>query len=399
MNVHDLINYERKKRNIFHHVYWSREMARLAQSQANYCAKVGRPVHSDRYAYQGGENLAQGPSNFTPRAIVDCWLNSKAGHREYLLSPTVRKAGIGIAKARGKTFVAWAFSDVPPSYPDCPNYKPPKPKALNLKKVSDSFITTFLKNSKSNLNKIFSNSKQRYLKKLVLNLTVLATEIGLIWVAYNTFTHRYTPLVGALSIMGIIVLLWFLISLSKKRGFRYKRPGMIKTTIVVISLMVIFAFAGVQPLAGYKDNLITKLDISDSLLNSDYAEIYTGQIAGVDDWSVSLDGGKWESNIATVKVSLCNRAEVRRYFMLNYKLVAIDSTGKVIEPWTCKPGSDKGEFTSGLFATYDKEFYPNECWAGELMFTLSPYSGETGLYITRFNHQRKYMLFTFGSPP
>jgi len=121
--VHDLVNSERKKRGI-RTVYWSREMAQLAQSQANYCAKVGRLVHSNRYAFRGGENLAEGGSNFTPRAIVNTWLGSRAGHIEYLISPRVRKAGVGIAKSRGKTYVAWAFSDQPPTYPDCPYYKP-----------------------------------------------------------------------------------------------------------------------------------------------------------------------------------------------------------------------------------------------------------------------------------
>ena len=121
-NVHDLINVERKKRKLSH-VYWSREMARLAQSQADYCAKAGHLVHSSRYAFQGGENLAQGGGHFSPRAIVSCWMHSKAGHREYLLSPRVTKAGVGIARRNGKTFAAWAFSDASPSYPDCPYYK------------------------------------------------------------------------------------------------------------------------------------------------------------------------------------------------------------------------------------------------------------------------------------
>ena len=120
--VHDLINAERKRRKLST-FNWSREMARLAQSQADYCAKVGYMVHSSRYAFQGGENLAMGGRNFSPRAIVNCWLNSKAGHREFLLSSRVRKAGVGIAKSRGKTFVAWAFSSEAPSYPDCLHYK------------------------------------------------------------------------------------------------------------------------------------------------------------------------------------------------------------------------------------------------------------------------------------
>ena len=124
--VHDIIRDERVKRGL-PSVYWSREMARLAQSQADYCASVGHMVHSDRYAFQGGENLAtQSAGYFTPRAIVNCWLRSP-GHRKYLLSPQVTKAGVGIAKRNGKTFVAWAFSDSPPFHHDCPGCHIRKP--------------------------------------------------------------------------------------------------------------------------------------------------------------------------------------------------------------------------------------------------------------------------------
>ena len=120
-NVHDIIKSERRKRGI-PTFYWSREMARLAQSQADYCAKVGRMVHSSRYAFQGGENLCGGKGSFSPRQTVNSWLGSPR-HREYILSPRVRKAGVGIARRNGKMFYAWAFSDASPSYPDCPAYK------------------------------------------------------------------------------------------------------------------------------------------------------------------------------------------------------------------------------------------------------------------------------------
>jgi uncharacterized protein YkwD len=120
--VHNLINKERKRRHL-PHVYWSREMTRLAQSQASYCAKVGRMVHSKRYAFQGGENLCGGKGNFSPRVVVNTWLKSKKGHREYMLSPVVKKAGVGIAKRNGKMFVAWAFSSSPCTYPDCPHFR------------------------------------------------------------------------------------------------------------------------------------------------------------------------------------------------------------------------------------------------------------------------------------
>jgi hypothetical protein len=68
-------------------------------------------VHSSRYAFKGGENLVGGRGSFTPKDVVKSWMHSKAGHREYLLSPRVRRAGVGMARRNGKMFVAWAFSD------------------------------------------------------------------------------------------------------------------------------------------------------------------------------------------------------------------------------------------------------------------------------------------------
>lgn len=140
--IHEIINAERRKRGL-RHVYWSREMARLAQSQANRCAKIDRMQHSNRYAFQGGENLAESGGRFPPREVVNTWLRSKAGHREYLLSPRVAKAGVGVAKRKGKTFVAWAFSDSPPSYPDCPGYKKKLPSS-KLPKVNRKYAHRIL---------------------------------------------------------------------------------------------------------------------------------------------------------------------------------------------------------------------------------------------------------------
>ena len=110
--VHKLINEERKKRGI-PSARWNQELYYLAKQQTNHCAKVGRLEHSDRFAFEGGENLFGGKGNITPRSIVNAWLKSKAGHREYLLSPYVKSAGVAISKSRHGTYCAWSFSDKP----------------------------------------------------------------------------------------------------------------------------------------------------------------------------------------------------------------------------------------------------------------------------------------------
>lgn len=108
--VHYLINKERKKKGL-NIVVWDWKLFDLAKSQAIYCARKGHLIHSNRYAYQGGENLAQVPRGSGAKTIVDCWMHSKAGHREYLLSYRVKSAGVGIYENGRWAYVAWAFSD------------------------------------------------------------------------------------------------------------------------------------------------------------------------------------------------------------------------------------------------------------------------------------------------
>lgn len=113
--VHRLINEERKRRGL-PWVRWSSNMYRLAKDQSNKMARVGRLFHSDRYALQGGENCWMGKGysqRALPKAIVDSWMKSHAGHREWLLDPTVKTAAVGISSSRHGTFAAWAFSDQP----------------------------------------------------------------------------------------------------------------------------------------------------------------------------------------------------------------------------------------------------------------------------------------------
>gem|GEM_PF-3542783 len=263
--VHDLINSERKKRDI-PSVYWSREMARFAESQANHCARVGRLVHSDRFAFQGGENLAEGGENFSPRAIVDCWLRSKAGHREYLLSPRAKKAGVGIAKSRGKTFVAWAFSDEPPSYPDCPYYKPPRPKAVK-GLINKLLRQSSRKQSPSRAAKVKRKIEYlvkyrripRRLIKLCLNLAILTGLGFLIRYGYLLFVeHSEEALKGSIVLIVGIAAWVFVIKLSQSRQYRWVKPSFKLTTFSVVAILLIFAFAGVQPMSIFKNKLVNK---------------------------------------------------------------------------------------------------------------------------------------------
>lgn len=120
-----------------------------------------------------------------------------------------------------------------------------------------------------------------------------------------------------------------------------------------------------------------------------------------EDWKIQLDGRSWKGSTVTVELTITNLGPRRNLGLASLmdagpELVAIDSTEKIVEPWVPEPDISEGELL--VFPPYTREFYPNESWSGSLKFEMSPYSGETGLYMTRFYHQRRYFLFDLGSP-
>lgn len=113
--VHRLINEERRRRGL-PWVRWSQKMYVLAKDQSNKMAKAGRLFHSNRYALKGGENCWMGKGyseRALPKAIVNSWMKSREGHREWILDPRVKTAAVAISRSKHGTFAAWAFSDQP----------------------------------------------------------------------------------------------------------------------------------------------------------------------------------------------------------------------------------------------------------------------------------------------
>lgn len=97
---------------------------------------------------------------------------------------------------------------------------------------------------------------QQYGIKLLLNLCIIGLEISLIWTGYNAFTQQWSPIWGAVIFIGNIAILWICLSIVRQRKFRWQRPGLFKTTLALIAVAIICTFAGIQPLASYKDSLV-----------------------------------------------------------------------------------------------------------------------------------------------
>jgi hypothetical protein len=95
--------------------------------------------------------------------------------------------------------------------------------------------------------------------RLILNLSLLSLLGLLVWSGVLLFTQRFmqSPLVGSLVfVFEFIVFVWLCRVVSRNS---WRQPGMKLTLFSAVSLLLIFSFAGVQPLTTYKDNLVNSI--------------------------------------------------------------------------------------------------------------------------------------------
>lgn len=96
--------------------------------------------------------------------------------------------------------------------------------------------------------------------KLFLNLLVLALFGFIIWSAIQLFSGKFlnSPLIG--SIVFFIEIIAFIFLCIHFRANSWRPPNIIITALVLIAMAVIMTFAGVQPLSGYKDIVISNVN-------------------------------------------------------------------------------------------------------------------------------------------
>ncbi len=97
--------------------------------------------------------------------------------------------------------------------------------------------------------------------RLCLNLTVLAGLVLLIRHSYFLFTHKLSALSGSISLI-IGITIWVLLIKFLNSKYRWVKPSFKLTTFLTIVVLLIFTFAGVQPMSTYKDALIEKWGVT-----------------------------------------------------------------------------------------------------------------------------------------
>lgn len=94
------------------------------------------------------------------------------------------------------------------------------------------------------------------LYRLFLNLSLLLALGVVIWTGIKLFSREfvYSPLIGSLIFIGELVFFFWLWKIVAKNSWRW--PSMKLTVFSLMVIAIIFAYAGVQPVAYYKDQAI-----------------------------------------------------------------------------------------------------------------------------------------------
>jgi hypothetical protein len=255
------------------------------------------------------------------------------------------------------------------------------------------------------------------LYRLLLNLCILSVFGLLIWSGIRLFSHQFvhSSLAGSLILLAEFILFIWMWRVVSKNSWRW--PSMKLTIFSLICLFIVLAFAGVQPIATYKDTVASNLKsttqsisaaLSKSTSSSESTPTQTKppptppQTITIDNWQIQLISSSWKGSTLNVNLKITNLGPRRNFGFASFiepgpELAVIDSTNKKIDPWVPQPDFSKGELMT--VPPYTKEYYPNESWSGSLKFEMSPYSGQTKLYIGRYSWTQIVPLFSLGSPP
>jgi hypothetical protein len=130
------------------------------------------------------------------------------------------------------------------------------------------------------IEKWFSSANYRHkwigkVYRLTLNCLIIATLGFLIWSAINLFSQHFTnsPLAGTMVFiieLAFFIWLWRVVA---KNSWRW--PSMKLTVLLVLVLFLISAFAGVQPMTSYKNQIFSALKSASEDLSQKMEKIPT----------------------------------------------------------------------------------------------------------------------------
>lgn len=92
--------------------------------------------------------------------------------------------------------------------------------------------------------------------KLLLCLLVIAGISIIVWTGYMLFTHQISLVIGTIVFLAEIGLLIWIISVLRSSRFRWREPSFKLVFWPLVAIILVCAFAGVEPMSSAKDRVI-----------------------------------------------------------------------------------------------------------------------------------------------
>ena len=110
------------------------------------------------------------------------------------------------------------------------------------------------------------------LYRLILNLAILSLLAVVMWSGVRLFSHQlvHSAMVGSILFVGEFAFFIWAWTIVAKNSWRW--PSMKLTVFTLICLFLVFAFAGVQPFATYKDSAWHKIESAFSTTNNNQSK-------------------------------------------------------------------------------------------------------------------------------
>jgi uncharacterized protein YkwD len=95
--------------------------------------------------------------------------------------------------------------------------------------------------------------------KLFLGLLVIAGFVDIIHRGYILFTHQTSLVMGAILFLAEVGFWIWLVTVLRRPKYRHSKPSFKLTFVSVLAIVLVCAFAGIEPLSTYKDNVLNKI--------------------------------------------------------------------------------------------------------------------------------------------
>lgn len=182
---------------------------------------------------------------------------------------------------------------------------------------------------------IRANKNLGKIYRLLINLSILSLLGLTIWTGIQLFSQKFlsnTIIASSIFAAECVLFIWMWRVVSRNS---WRWPSMKFTTFSLICLFLIFSFAGVKPLAEYKDTVVDKVSDFFTSDNPTSNSEEDGQLLGEDDLAVENSGEENMANTPAATTVIVSKIDPRTGEYKNYFMGLVKTSTGVLSGSEC----------------------------------------------------------------